>query len=92
MTGPILLDTGDSSVVTLRWNGLGTSTIVSVSYNLPVPLSYTAPGINNNNTPPFTNLTVTGAEHGQTYMCEAQVMLNTGETLNRQFVIKGFNN
>ena len=87
----VLLDTGDSSVVSILWNGLGTATIASVTYTLPAPLSYSNPGINNEATPPFTNLTVTGAEHGQSYMCEAQVVLSTGETLNRNFVIKGFN-
>ena len=67
-------------------------TIVTVVYSLPSPLSYTDATINNDASPPFTNLTVSGAEHGQTYMCEAQVLLNTGDVLNRQFVIKGFNN
>ena len=92
MSGPVLLDTGDSSEISIRWQGLGTTTISRVSFNLPEPLFYTDVGINNNLQPPITNLTVGGAVHGQTYMCEAQVVLSTGEVLNRQFVIKGFNN
>jgi hypothetical protein len=87
-----LMDVGDSAEVTIRWNGLGTATITSVTYSVPAPLTHTSAGINNALSPPITNVMVSGAEHGQTYMCEAQVVLSTGETLNRQFVIKGFNN
>jgi hypothetical protein len=58
---------------------------------VPSPLAYTNAEINNEASPPFTNLTLSGAEHGQSYMCEAQVVLDTGEVLNRQFLVKGFN-
>ena len=87
----VSLDPSDSATVSIEWNGLSTSTITSVTYSLPSPLAYTNAGINNENNPPITNLTISGAEHGQSYMCEAQVVLNTGEILNRQFLVKGFN-
>jgi hypothetical protein len=91
MSAPILLDVGDTSVISIRWNGLGSATITEVSFTLPAPLDYSDPGINNNVAPPITNLTVSGAEHDQVYLCEAEVILSTGETLNRQFTIIGFN-
>ena len=88
----ILADVGDTKTISIRWYGLGTASIASVTYLLPSPLSYSNAEIQNEATPPYTNLTVAGAEHGQSYMCEAQVVLSTGEVLNRQFVIKGINN
>ena len=87
----VLLDPSDNSVVSIEWNGLGTATISSVAYSLPSPLTYAESGINNNLTPPITNLRITGVEHAQVYDCEAQVVLSTGEVLNRNFRIRGFN-
>ena len=78
----ILLDPSDDDLVTIEWNGLGTATISSVSYTLPSPLTYSDVGINNLLSPPITNLRVTGAEHAR---------MSTGEIVNRQFAIRGWN-
>jgi hypothetical protein len=86
-----MLDPSDDAVVTVEWNGLGTATIASVSYALPSPLTYSNAGYNNLLSPPISTLQVTGVEHGGMYLCEAQATLSTGEVLNRQFTIRGWN-
>jgi hypothetical protein len=83
----IVLDPSDQANVTVTWDNLGSATISSVSYTAPVGLTVTAQG----NTPTTSTFRVSGLAHGLTYQVEAQATLSSGEVLNRNIPIRGFN-
>lgn len=83
----IVLDPSDIVNVTVTWENLGSATILSVSYTAPVGLTVTGMGT----TATTSTFRVSGLSHGQTYQVEAQATLTSGETLNRNIPIRGFN-
>lgn len=83
----IVLDPSDVVNVTVTWENLGSATILSVSYTAPVGLTVTSMG----NTTTTSSFRVSGLAHGLTCQIEAQATLNSGETLNRNIPIRGFN-
>lgn len=94
MTGVILFDPGDSTPVEIDWSdSLGTATLVAVLHTLPAPLVMR--GELNTATSSFVG--IAGAEHGKTYLVEAQAELSlnnpdgTHQILNRQFALRGWN-
>lgn len=83
----IVLDPSDVVNVTVTWENLGVATITSVAYSAPAALTVTGQG----NTATTSSFRVSGLSHGQTYQIEAQATLSSGETLNRNVPIRGFN-
>lgn len=83
----IVLDPSDIVNVTVTWENLGTATILSVTYSAPVGLTVTNMG----NTTTTSTFRVSGLVHGLTYQVEAQASLSSGETLNRNIPVRGFN-
>lgn len=83
----IVLDPSDVVNVTVTWENLGSATILSVSYTAPVGLTVTSQG----NTTTTSTFRVSGLVHGLTYQIEAQATLSSGETLNRNIPVRGFN-
>lgn len=83
----IVLDPSDTVNVTVTWDNLGTATILSVTYSAPVGLAVTNMG----NTTTTSTFRVSGLVHGLTYQIEAQASLSSGETLNRNIPVRGFN-
>lgn len=83
----IVLDPSDVANVTVTWDNLGSATIASVTYTAPAGVTVTAQG----NTTITSTFRISGLAHAMTYQVEAQAVLSTGETLNRNIAVRGFN-
>lgn len=83
----IVLDPSDAVNVTLTWDNLGGATLASVTYTAPGGLTVTNLG----NTATTSTCRISGLSHGLTYQVEAQATLSSGETLNRNVPIRGYN-
>lgn len=88
----ILFDPSDNALITVEWDGLGDATVTGAQFTLPSPLVLvSAPVIDNGGDIPSTTFRVRGAVHGWVYDVEGQVTLDTGETIGRNFRIRGWN-
>lgn len=87
----VLLDPSDSAFVTIDWSDVlsGGLTLGAVTHTVPSPLTKIS-----ESTDALLGLSqvkVSGAVHGGLYMIEAQSTLSNGETVNRQFPVRGWN-
>jgi hypothetical protein len=83
----IVLDPGDEANVSIVWENLGVGSVVSVTYQPITGLTLTPQSVANN----ISTVRIAGVAHGHTYQLEASATLNTGEILNRNIPIRGFN-
>lgn len=87
----VLLDPGDSALITIDWNDVlpATVTLSSVTHTVPSPLNkiseVTSSGTGE------SQVKVSGAVHAGLYMIEAAATLSNGEVLNRQWPARGWN-
>lgn len=93
MSTPIvLLDPSDSALITVDWSDVltgGLTLLGSVTHTVPSPLSKVSESTNAG--AGLSQVKVSGAVHGALYMVEAQATLSNGETINRQFPVRGWN-
>lgn len=87
-----LLDPDDQALVTIDWSDVLTSGVTlsgSVLHIVPLPLTKTSEStdIGTNR----SQVRIAGAVHGALYMVSAQATLSNGETINRQFPLRGWN-
>lgn len=83
----IVLDPGDSANISIQWTNLGVGTVNSVAYTPITGLTITPQSVINN----VSTVRISGLKNGLTYQLEAAATLNTGEVLNRNIPIRGFN-
>jgi hypothetical protein len=83
----IVLDTSDNANVSILWENLGVGSVATVTYTPITGLTITPQSVINN----VSTVRITGVKHGMTYQLEASATLNTGEVLNRNVPIRGFN-
>jgi hypothetical protein len=83
----IVLDPGDSANISIQWQNLGVGSVSSVSYAPITGLTITPQSVINN----VSTVRLSGLKNGATYQLEASATLNTGEVLNRNIPIRGFN-
>lgn len=86
-----LIDPGDSAIFQLDWSDAvaDDTTLVSVVHILPEPLVKVSESTDQVNA--RSTVKVSGAQHGMTYLIEAQGTLSNGESLNRQSPLRCFN-
>lgn len=87
----LLADPGDEATYSIDWSdALGEGvTLSSVAHSVPSPLTLVQESTDAQNN--LSLLRIAGARHGDLYMIEAEATLSTGEKLNRQFPLRGFN-
>ena len=84
-----LIDPGDNAYFQMDWSdALGTGvTITSATHTVPSPLVRESQSYNDTT----STVRISGAVHGVLYMIEGAATLSTGEVLNRQFPVRGWN-
>lgn len=83
----IVFDPGDSANISITWDNLGPGAVVSVAYTPITGLTITPQSVIAN----VSTVRISGLKHGLTYQLEAIATLNTGEILNRNIPLRGFN-
>ena len=83
----IVLDPGDSANISIQWQNLGVGTVSSVAYTPISGVTITPQSVINN----VSTVRISGLKNGLTYQLEAAATLNTGEVLNRNIPLRGFN-
>jgi len=87
----VLLDPGDSVFITIDWADVLVDgiTLASATHTVPSPLTR----VSQSDSPSTgkSQVRVSGALHGVTYMIEAVATLSNGEVVNRQFPVRGWN-
>ena len=91
MTEIVVIDPGDQTLLTFVWDDLpvGVTLTGSVEHTVPAPLTRMSQA-----TDVLTGTSqvrVSGAIHGGLYMIEGQATLSNGESINRQFPVRGWN-
>lgn len=90
MTIP-LIDPSDSATFQLDWTDVlpDSVTLGTVTHTVPSPLTKVSESTNTANA--SSQVRISGAVHGKTYLIEGQSTLSNGETINRQFPLRCFN-
>ena len=85
----ILADPSDVVVVTFDWSPSlpDTVTVDSATHSVDSPMAKVDEGL----VGAVSFVKVSGALHGHIHMVTAQATLSNGETINRQFPIRGWN-
>lgn len=83
----IVLDPADDADVVLQWEDIGAATITSATYGAISGVTITPVSVSGNT----TTCRVRGLQHGRSYQLQAELLLSTGETINRNVALLGFN-
>ena len=92
MVDILLIDPSDQAIATIDWTDVLASGITlsgNVSHVLPDPLVKISE--NTDTIAGMSQVRISGAVHGRTYMIEGQASLSNGEVINRQFPVRGWN-
>jgi len=85
-----LLDPSDQAILTIDWSdAIGAIALGTVVHAVVAPLVKLSESTDVN--AKTSQVKVSGAVHGGTYMIEGQSTLGNGEVLNRQFPVRCFN-